>query len=1685
MEDMNRRWSSRKKENIPPFTSNCLKSEHRNVQKNVNVNLYLGTGSRAEAAYHLPSTSVFTVTPGWKAAGGPTAPAAESKGPKKRDPSLIQTNLPCSSQPLRAATSQLSSFCSQQQNNLYCRLQRHNSEVACGNFLLPSSAPSNVDLQRQRSCFDMAGPAGRGENESADLAVRNLQDKRKPKEGVSTRNQSSAQCPHPHLLEGRNQSNEQSEKQQQHGLLAAYGADHRNPLLATTESLWPPAVPVVSSTGLLPHHTPMVCPSPGSSQGSVNSCYLGPALTLDELGPASVAESLPSSAALQSLLQSSKTSASLHCSIQRLKQEAALMGVWSSLPLEPRSSPLACRVCFAPAILGVGERLAREQSSAKQARMKWEPPFVRDWGLGSVAADLGDTRPTSLCHQCRNTDLYVQRTKDAAGIWPETLSTGASSVYLADRDAGSPHGCFSCCGCKSQPLHTPCGEGTFGHIRTLFPEKPLGTEESSDSASPWAARCRQALPHSPDPHGLQVSLETQEGGAPMNVSVAVYGTPREVHLKVQSPGDAGIGHVQQLSMGSGEGASEPHGEDQSESVEACDISSATKRTALVNARQPVAGPGYGPLREAASQDVSEYSLVAADVAGINAASEGGNEECSQEACREQGLNTDQDPSEKLPAERHNRELQNCEEGSQAQDVLPPWDPESIFSHLEVNERSSQLLCNRQRLASCFQAWSSYILRKRTAAKELYRQQLLRKGLGALQWAVQLRKVQMEIAQRRHALAVLAVSFHRWKEAVVKQNENQTSQQEPTALTKMLPRGLVRPGRGPAVTAPAWRRLVTGSPQEAAWPSRVEADLWLKLHRRQRADDLCRTMQAIRDLRRLAAAFRLWCLQKELLDKEEARVQEAQAVLEKQQLQNIFQAWHSRSLETARIWPLLTRIRRELATRCFRAWRQVVAQKALCRHSLKHHRAGALRKCFQQWVLMLQLREEDKRRAVNLLLLRQRRCYGQKANSAASGPVVTEAEAHSCLAVRRWSLGKSGDSLDDLYQQMKLQRIFLLWKARLFQQQRADSFSQALEQRRLRDALRCWRKKTLQLNPLNHNPRAPCEELLALLDSEGSSVSAGFHGSTLAPLGSHGLLEKESSFCDSSWNSCSSLLTHEDSTHVPQCACSPQLYHCPEVPAELVGELGLQPCPPLQRARVREDRFIGGQLQVSALCRPDSRIPPRTSYVVWEAMRFQGDTLQAYGSGDELESSCSSLWHHAERGLLQEYFSVWSAQTQMLLKIQQHHRLVLLSQVFLGWHKWVVETKNRKAMASRHHHLHCCQAALNLWKQRLVQKVEADRRFWHRTHQKAADALRWWHACWQKQRTLQDLQLQWAQHSSQQRKRTVLRAWCCQAAKWRSAILYGEHLLLRRVLAAWLQVTTRSSVQRKALAQFEITREQRSLALCFAQWRMEFLRTKQQQRKQRDCQQPRPAWVKSFLRWRVATRGRKALCLDSSPGGKQTCKYWTKAAALSQSSRQQCPLIGARKCRKLPLSWSSKLRRFREKGPEPSTATYQGLLPSAFRRWLVIYRNQSRVERLPVPQLLERPGVMGGAGGHACPQESVTELVLAEQYGKWLRTKYLRWWRHNVLLFRFQRGRRMRSLASGWLQWKEASSTALMVQALVGQRLLEGGWRIWRRRYLQSQVLQGFLEGEDRSLLTRAFRRWHQLTASRLEGRGHC
>ncbi|XP_029875115.2 chloride transport protein 6 isoform X2 [Aquila chrysaetos chrysaetos] len=1622
--------------------------QQRNIQKNVNVDLYLGTRSRVDISHHWLEAAAFSVTPRQTAEQGRLCTAPLSAG--KRDPSRRQTNSSCPSQPFRDNTSQFSSSCFLQQNNLCSRLQQHSSK--CVAYKIPHFALSvlpPVNLPQRYSCLEAYNLEGR-RSESIDFPQQHHQ---KAKAAGSC----SIHAARHRYLESRKKNSDYPVEKQQHQPPAASCMD---PVNASLVNACLSSCTVDSPL----RHELVVCPSSRSSSESVNTCHSS-ALTLGDLDSSSLES-------LQSLLQSSQISASLYCSIQRLKQETALMGIWGSLPLEPKSSAVSGSLCFAAAdsassILSTGEQLAGVKTSAAQARLKWEVPFAKDWSLSAVTRDFSRVEPLSVSHRYGRSDLNTWRTKISGDIQPETLASGVGSGGLVDTEADSSYNCSPYFRCQSQAKPALETGSFYVRTRSHSPEKVLKGEETSDGASPCAVSWKKDLPASLYPEGLQVSLETDLGGAQMNVGVAMYGIPREVCVRVASPsGDKEFRPVQQLSIKSVEvNNSEPHFKSSKESEYVCGPRSrAARRVAVVGSSQS------SPFGIQVEEGFGGYSGIDC----MNVSREGRRNDYSyQSSWRNWEADANLDQSEEPSVERSAKEPQCCEEGSQEQEIVSGEVLENSFWSWKVNEQSFQHLCDRQMLTRCFQAWRGHILWKRAAARQLYRQQLLRKGLGALQWAVHQRKMQLEVAQQRRASALLAVSFCRWKEAVTKRSKKQSLQPEPYSHTQSSSVGFFGVGRLAAMTTSAQHQLTVGYSKEAEQACRVEGGLWTQLHRRQRGDEFCWRAQAIRDMRRLAA-FRLWRLQKELLSKEEARLLEVRALLEKKQLRNIFWVWRSRCLEMEQVLALTTQIQRNLVSRCFSAWKMTVEQKALYRCNLVHLRAVSLRKYFQQWVQMLQVREGDKQAMVNFFLIQWRQHYGPVISSVADKTATERHEDQPLWTAERPFPEKTGYTLDDFSQKVKLQRVYLLWKARLREHHRADSFSQTLEQCRLRKALKFWHQKCLMLKTIeqspNHSHRTVCEEPLAMLFSEDLSTSSGFDSNPPATLASQSSLEKEYSFSDSSQQSLSSILTAEDVTHMPYYSSFLQLHQCTELPAEMGGELYWQASFPPRSTGSGRNWFVGGQFQSLALQSPDNNVQPLTSYSTWE---------EDCGSDKEVKS----CWHQAEKRCLQRYFIVWSARTQQLVKAQQYCRLIQLSRAFLRWYHWVVENKNRKAAAALKHRVHCCQMAFSLWKKRLAQKVEADRRFRCHIHQLTADALWCWHSCWQRKRAVRELQQRWAQHSCQEKKRLVLQTWYCQARKQKYAALFWERLLLHRCLVTWAQVTACRLRQHEALSCFKRVREHRLLVVSFTEWRVKLLKAEQRVLGERNYKWQEPSQGKACHRWRLASRGQQALRLGSVATVKQACNYWTKAAAFSQCLRQCSTLIGARKSRKISLSRSMKNRRGREKDSAPAAPL--GLFPSAIHRWLVIYRNQNRAERLLFPHLVERPGVVGPSPAHARIQENKAEVNLEEWDEKWLGTKYLRWWHHTVILRRCRRDRRLRRLARGWHQWREASRVAILAQVLDQQRLIEKAWRVWRRRHLQSCVVQNFLEEEARSLLSQAFGRWRQLTAFQLKDKGCC
>ncbi|XP_028597301.2 uncharacterized protein LOC114602807 isoform X2 [Podarcis muralis] len=1117
----------RKKENIPPFLSGYVASEQTNVQRNININLYLSTERNvtADSVVRRPDCG------GASAQGGKRAVFAGKGSNDLQQHRAVQTNLSCPYWPFQDATG---GSLPKRPSNLASKLQRGASGDSEFTRDAPISCPSLC------SCSEQLGLKG---NPPSHLSSRSRD--------------ASHDCGT--LSKNRMGSEAQYGSEPSHVCASRRICGH----LRDCGACFSPAeLPVTSPPGSVSCRCPPTSPS-----RSADSFHRGPGLTLDHLNSSTLVESAGSSAALQTLLKSSRTSADLHRSIRQLKQEAvASMGALGSSPWESKRPLFPCHPLRNPqvsasTVLNAVEHLAVGESYARQASVKWRAPFPRDWGITSTVG-----KPTSVVYRCDNAGLQTCRTEalDQSGF---RGLVDLTSLALQGEDLCSKTSIryLECCSCGV--WQTPERTGACGCSKTHCHRKAADPEELASGA---LRRSELSL----SDHALsllsfdslEVSLKTLCADSPANL-----GSPVCVSLAVHSP--------------------------------ACRFRNGAQDSDVREAGGELGEDGGAPTLSAGEHaaDLAHWKLgrfgehwQAADSIGAAVVGRSGNgspnsvpADCWPDAENSQGGGLSAEQTGKRTTALCDEESNNRMGDKQKEDLE------------SMEKKRNRPLPQRvePQLEKCFVAWRNHVSGKAAAARALYEHQLLRKGLAALRWAVQLRKVQAGIAQRNHILVVLAASFRKWQDALAKQRKAQPSPQLEAAS----------PSRGPPTTpeaggvrmSPNLCHLPAEHLEDAARYSRAEGNLWMQLRRRQGGGESCRKAVALRDVRRLAAAFRLWRLQKERLEKEEIRAQEALALLEKKRLVSAFEAWRSRYRAARRILPLVAQVQRGLLSRCFHAWKSVADREALCRHSRERLRLESLRVHFHQWALMLQVREKARKTLLELWDLKRKRAH-ENMDAAEKVPA-----AHA-----RWSQKSGSDALDDFYRALTLQQAFRTWELRWRESQRATAFRRVSERQQLREALGLWRRKTLCPHPLGLGPGDLTEDLLlASPDSEESSLSSGFHSNVPAPPLSSGSLDKESSSEESSQASISSSLTIEDSRHLPPHG-SPSPSHFPSASQDLAATaLNMQAPFPLGYGHTQNRR------QLLAKC-----------FAFWSARTVQN--LKAE--------------QHRKRALLSRAFTSWSA-----------------------------------------------------------------------------------------------------------------------------------------------------------------------------------------------------------------------------------------------------------------------------------------------------------------------------------------------------------------------------------------------------------------------------------------------------------
>ncbi|KAB0342701.1 hypothetical protein FD754_019627, partial [Muntiacus muntjak] len=165
-------------------------------------------------------------------------------------------------------------------------------------------------------------------------------------------------------------------------------------------------------------------------------------------------------------------------------------------------------------------------------------------------------------------------------------------------------------------------------------------------------------------------------------------------------------------------------------------------------------------------------------------------------------------------------------------------------------------------------------------------------------------------------------------------------------------------------------------------------------------------------------------------------------------------WHSPAAGAAWVALLDPQHPSACLCRCFGAWQRFVQRGTRYRAHVANRQAGTLRTCLQQWVQMKQLRASDGVKVAQLSLCWQKAGNMTLFSSVPEGATVHELRLMATARVLPQEQGRG--SLQEACRRLALQRALLLWRTRLSQRQRADSFFEGMQWRALRHILRGWR-----------------------------------------------------------------------------------------------------------------------------------------------------------------------------------------------------------------------------------------------------------------------------------------------------------------------------------------------------------------------------------------------------------------------------------------------------------------------------------------------------------------------------------------------------------------------------------------------------------------------------------------------------
>ncbi|XP_067826251.1 uncharacterized protein [Heptranchias perlo] len=322
---------------------------------------------------------------------------------------------------------------------------------------------------------------------------------------------------------------------------------------------------------------------------------------------------------------------------------------------------------------------------------------------------------------------------------------------------------------------------------------------------------------------------------------------------------------------------------------------------------------------------------------------------------------------------------------------------------------------------------------------------------------------------------------------------------------------------------------------------------------------------------------------------------------------------------------------------------------------------------------------------------------------------------------------------------------------------------------------------------------------------------------------------------------------------------------------------------------------------------------------------------------KLETAGKWLQRKIEKHLVEQHLLFWAARLRQVRRVERYRQRSLLARVFLSWSKWRQGRQRCRELVEGFSFSRQCRAVLTLWKMRLLQKLEADRRSSEKSGQKIQKAMSQWHTHSRKRQRVYDLQAHFFSVEAQKVKLSILSTWQQKAERQRNVKIMADGIMLRRYLRAWHFATLQTEVRRQNLWAFQAGQIRRILWGAFSWWRYhcELRRFSEYQRELRTSQKAAHCWRQTTLLGQ-ALRHRNAVLTQL------LFSSWKEAVRLSQLSHQLAGIIEERRLQLLLNSWANLVKDRKDHCARQRmmiSAAQQRVIQAAFHQMVILYRKQ--------------------------------------------------------------------------------------------------------------------------------------------------